>query len=331
MLRRELLAGLVGVTGGALLGVGRAQAAAPPASVPALRAMVEAAQADYLACRYRELGRALPHLIRTAHATRAAVSSDQHCTVDALTSAAYRHASWLALRLDADRADGFALGLAEDAMAAARASGDLLMEAEAAQMGAVALRRYGQDRQAEQLVINTAVRLESDTGLKNRAQTSAYAMLLETGAYTAAVAGRRSAALDLHTEASATLQRQPARQLGGATTTPSTVDARYLRLYEISVHRQLGDYGTAINTARTVLPSGIGVTERRVRYYQDVALTYAAWDKREPAFRALLAAEHEAPQEVRLRPWAHRLVRDLRSSGPMLPGLRDFATRAHVD
>lgn len=48
---------------------------------------------------------------------------------------------------------------------------------------------------------------------------------------------------------------------------------------------------------------------------------------REPAFHALLSAERAA-QGIRLRPWTHRLTRQLRSSERPLPGLREFAARA---
>jgi transcriptional regulator with XRE-family HTH domain len=327
VLRRELLAGVLGVAGSALLGAPPAADATPEqVTASGLRRLVDRAQTDYLACRYSELSAALPGLIRTAHAVQAAVGDGQRCEVEALTASAYRHATWLALRLGED---GLACGLSEKAMEAARASGDLLVEAEVAQMGAVVLRRFGQEDQAQNLVTDTAARLHSDAGLTDTAHASAYAMLLETGAYTAAIAGRRQAALDLHTEA--TRANRSHQAWPGQPVTPSAVDARYLGLYGISVHRKLGDYGTAIDAARAIRPETITVTERRARYWEDVALTFGAWGKREQAFHALLTAERAAPQEVRLRPWAHRLTRELRSSGPALPGLREFAARAGVD
>ncbi|KOV84642.1 hypothetical protein ADL03_15220 [Nocardia sp. NRRL S-836] len=326
VLRRELLAGVLGVAGFALLGKSAAQASTEPMTIGGLRHLVDGAQSDYMACRYQELAGALPNLIRTAQITRDAVGDDERHEADGLLATTYRHSTWLALRLGED---GLACGLSEQAMAAARASGDLLVEAEVAQMGAVVLRRFEQSEQAQQLVVDTANKIDAQSQLGDAAHAAAYTMLLETGAYTAAIAGRRSAALDLHTEAvRAARFRKPGQP--GLPLTPSAIDASYLGLYAISVHRKLGDYGTAIDAARTIPPNSIGVIERRVRYWEDVALTFGAWGKREDAFRALLAAERLAPQEVRLRPWAHRLTRQLRSSGPALPGLKEFAQRSRI-
>ncbi|CCH33002.1 helix-turn-helix transcriptional regulator [Actinosynnema sp. NPDC047251] len=328
VLRRELLTGMLGVAGATLLGLPPAGAAPPgsrPVTVDGLRHLVGQAQADYMACRYSQLAKAVPDTIRYAQAVRAVVDGERCGEVEALTATAYRHATWLALRLGED---GMAVGLSEHAISTARVSGDLLVEAEAAQMGAVVVRRYDRTDQAQALVVDTAAKLESTAGLADPRHAAAYAMLLETGAYTAAIAGRRSDALDLHAEATAAA-RTPRAALPDTLAT-SVVDARFLGLYEISVHRKLGDYGTAIAAARVIAPDSITVTERRVRYFEDVALAYGAWGKREQAFHALLAAERTAPQEVRVRPWAHRLTRDLRSSGPALRGLPEFAARAGV-
>ncbi|EWC59283.1 putative transcriptional regulator [Actinokineospora spheciospongiae] len=328
MLRRELMAGVLGVAGAALLGLPRADAQPPsaqPSTVDGLRRLVTRAQADYQACRYAELARTLPQVIQYAQATAAAVDADQRCQVDALVASAYKHATWLALRLGED---GLATGLSDHSISASRASGDLLVEAEAAQMGAVVLRRFDRTDHAQDLVVNTASKIEEAVGLSKPASAAAYAMLLETGAYTAATAGDRSAALDLHAEAISAAR--PARLAMVTARTSTAADARFLRLYEISVHRKLGDYGTAIGAATAIRPEQITVTERRVRYWEDVALAYGSWGKREQAFHALLEAERAAPQEVRLRPWAHTLTRQLRSSGPALPGLREFVARAGI-
>ncbi|GAA3885659.1 hypothetical protein GCM10022243_58100 [Saccharothrix violaceirubra] len=327
VLRRELLAGVLGVAGAALIGPSRADAQAlsrVPATVNGLRRLVESVQSDYLACRYSRLAAGLPEVVRYAHALRASVDSASHARVDGLMATAYRHATWLALRLGED---GLAAGLSNQSLSIAQASGDPLVEAEAAQLGAVVLRRFDQTDQAQRLVLDTAGRLDS-TGLVEPGHTAAYAMLLETGAYTAAIAGRRDTALDLHAEASLAVCT-----IGGAqpvTLTPSWIDSRHLGLYEISVHRKLGDFGTSIEAARAIRPGSITVTERLVRYWEDVALTFGAWGKREQAFHALLAAERAAPEEVRLRPWARDLTRRLRSSGPRLPGLTEFAARAAI-
>jgi hypothetical protein len=64
----------------------------------------------------------------------------------------------------------------------------------------------------------------------------------------------------------------------------------------------------------------------RHRYWIDVARAFDQWGKPERCYRALLAAEQAAPQEVRrssVRTMAAGLMRHDRA----LPGARSFATR----
>ena len=105
-----------------------------------------------------------------------------------------------------------------------------------------------------------------------------------------------------------------------------------LTLYQVSIAQVLGDSGTAIDRARTILAADIPTTERQGLYWVDVARAWHQWGKPEACYRALLAAERAAPAEVRYRPSVYRMTEDLlradaRSS---LPGLRDFARRADV-
>jgi hypothetical protein len=97
----------------------------------------------------------------------------------------------------------------------------------------------------------------------------------------------------------------------------------------VSVARVLGDFGQAVDYARAVDPAAIVVPERRARYWQDTALSVYGRGRPAAAYRALIEAERDAPQEVRYRPWAQQLTRDLVStdSRSSLPGLRDFASR----
>ncbi len=71
--------------------------------------------------------------------------------------------------------------------------------------------------------------------------------------------------------------------------------------------------------------------ERRARYWEDTALALHGRG-RPAAYAALLAAEDEVPEEVRYRPWAQHLTRDLLTSlaSHGLAGLREFATRVGV-
>ncbi|MFJ8437240.1 hypothetical protein ACIQ9P_38710 [Kitasatospora sp. NPDC094019] len=92
-------------------------------------------------------------------------------------------------------------------------------------------------------------------------------------------------------------------------------------LHEVSVHYELRDAGQAIGHARTVDPTALPTAERQARFLTDVARAFDQWGEPEQCYRALLAAEHAAPQEVRrgaVRDLAVGLLRHDRR----LPGVR---------
>jgi hypothetical protein len=79
-----------------------------------------------------------------------------------------------------------------------------------------------------------------------------------------------------------------------------------------------------------VPPASLPSTERRARYYTDVARAYAQWGRREECLRALLAAERAAPEETHARPAIRDLVSGLLVSGPTRPELRGLAARCGI-
>jgi hypothetical protein len=90
-----------------------------------------------------------------------------------------------------------------------------------------------------------------------------------------------------------------------------------------------GRTGTTVWLGDGIDPAAIPTAERRARHWANVARAFHQWGKPEPCYRALLAAERAAPDEVRYRqPIQHitaSLLRDPRANS--LPGLRAFATR----
>jgi hypothetical protein len=150
-----------------------------------------------------------------------------------------------------------------------------------------------------------------------------YGQLLAVAAYTAAIRDDRDTAWTLLTEA-----EQPALRAGSSGRFNSTEVA----VYHISVARKLGDYGAAVDFARKVDPRTISDAERRARYWEDTALALHGRGRPDSAFEALLAAERDVPEEVRYRPWAQQLTRDLLSSPAThgLSGVREFAARVGV-
>ncbi|MFD0818525.1 hypothetical protein ACFQ0D_09420 [Micromonospora zhanjiangensis] len=333
MRRRDVLVGTVGLTTGATLLPATVSAdvnytvedvifgrvTAPPLPDHQLSAQLSAARADHRACRYTQLARRLPRLLAQANAGRDHAPADEVARASARLSQAYCVATQLLLKL---YDDGLASCAADRAVQAARGSGDPLVVAEASRLAATVLRRARHRDGAQRLVLHAAQQLDADTGLTDPRQTAMYGQLLAVAAYTAAMRDDRDEAWTLLGEAEDAAGRAGAAGL-------DRFGSLDLAVYKISVARVLGDYGTAVDFARQVDPRRIEAPERRARYWEDTALALHGRGRPEAAFQALLAAESDTPQEVRYRPWAHRLTQDLMSGDVRngLPGIRDFAHR----
>lgn len=155
-----------------------------------------------------------------------------------------------------------------------------------------------------------------------------YGTLLQTAAYTAAVDGDRSEARDLIAAAQAA-----ARRLGrDADHRHTAFGPANVALYQVSIAQVLGDNGTALDHAKAIDPSSLPTAGRRGRYWIDMARAWHQWGKPEQCYQALRSAERAAPAEVRYRPPAARMTRDLLRTDRRgaLPGLRDFAHRVGV-
>jgi len=190
------------------------------------------------------------------------------------------------------------------------------------------LRRTGRPANARELLL-AAVRDIEPRGSASPDQLSMYGTLLEAAAYTCC--GRRQSVRRQRTHRRGQGQCNSARRRRQS-------QVHCLRPNECrplpgqASLRCSGDSGTAIEHAKTVRPSAIPTAERQGRYWIDVARAYHQWDKPEPCYRALLAAEHCAPDEVRYRPPVHRIAEDLLRANrrQSLPGLPAFARRIGV-
>ena len=221
--------------------------------------------------------------------------------------------------------DGMAWATSDRALQAALTASDPLIEAEAIRLKAIVLRRTHHRAGAQRLVVQAAEQLEAATKLQEPAQATLYAQLLATAAYTAAINDDRDTAQTLLHEAETAHRAE------------RTSDGRQfshldLAVYKIGVARALGDYGAAVQYAQLIDPAQITSPARRARYWEDTALSLHGRGRPGATYRALLAAEQIAPQEVRFRPWAQQLTRELmtRDRHHELVGVRDLAQRIGV-
>ncbi|MFF2951781.1 helix-turn-helix domain-containing protein [Kitasatospora sp. NPDC057965] len=268
---------------------------------------------EFKAARYDALAKALPSRIVAAQTVGSA--EERALNVAQLYN--------LAVRLCIKLGDNNLVAITADrALTAARDGGDPLVVAEAQRMVSSAWRRQGSLARATDIVVVAAEDLLVDTTVPESARLAARGDLYATAAYTAAKTGNRAYAHSLIREA--------ADSAAAASRASGLMDGvQGVALHELSVHYELGDAGRAIELASTIDPSTLPTAERQARFFTDVARAFDQWGKPEQCYRALLAAEEAAPQEVRrgaVRDLASTLLRHDRK----LPGVRDFAARAGV-
>ncbi|MFD6160067.1 helix-turn-helix domain-containing protein [Nocardia sp. NPDC060256] len=339
MRRRTLLTGLTSLAGAAALGAPELPMATalplgqleqvlllPPADgipidLPRLAQELHTARAAFDLGRYTEVATRLPGLLTTTFATLEEANGDSIAASNVLLSQAYSLASRLMVKLSHDQ---LAWTTADRAVHTAYASDDILAQAAARRVWAIVLRRAGHSTTAHQLIINTATALQPHLA-RGVPYLTAYGFLLSTAAYTAAVDGDRHTAQSLIGEAIDTATRLDGTQ----GTSPTSFGPMSVDLYRISMARVLGDSGTAIEAAKRINPADIPKPESQARYWSDVARAFHQWGKPEDCYRALLAAEHAAPDEVRYRKPIQQITTSLlrNPAARAMPGLQAFAKR----
>jgi transcriptional regulator with XRE-family HTH domain len=335
MRRRTLLAGLGGLAGSTLLGAAagadpiraleatllKSPATGPPTPTAQLDRDVAAIRAVFQRGRYAEVAAGLPALLPAAMADHSSKPSERTA---ARLAELYTLSTELLVKVGHDH---LAWSTADRALQTAYACDDVLTQAAARRVWGFVLRRAGRAETANQLVMDTAAALQPSLG-QGPEHLSVYGSLLSTAAYTAAVAGDRDTARTLIAEAAAA-----ARRIGDAANHRNTAfGSTGVGLYRVSIARALGDPGTAIDIASKINPGAISTVERRGQYWTDVARSYHQWGKPEQCYRALLAAEQAAPDEVRHRNHIQLITGALlhQNNAAGLPGLRAFARRVGV-
>lgn len=291
-----------------------------PVPLARLVRMTQTAQRFFADVKMRELTRALPRLLGTAQASRGVAESGQSAGFDTVLADVNALASSLAIKL---HEHPVAWALADRAMQAARAAGDPEALARARWRMAIAMRRAKHYASAASLAVVAAAELRSDTGLATPWQAGFCARLLCSAAYIEALRGRGAHAYDLIAHAREVIREFPY----------AAYDADGIDGYAMSVARVVGDFGQAVDFAARVNVGRLPDIERQACFYENAAISW--WGRGNPqrTYQILLATERLAPQEVQLRPWAHRLTLNLLSCGSKvdLTGLRDFAGRIGVN
>ncbi|MGX4735066.1 transcriptional regulator [Kitasatospora griseola] len=295
-----------------------AQVSGRPAASPVpLDARIASARSHFDAGRHTQLLTALPGLLADAHQA----SRGREETTLARLATLYVLASQVLTKTgDYDQART----TTDRAMVYADLSGSPIAAAAAARESSIILRHQGEAAAAQHHIMAAVARIEA-TGLKTDAQSSAYAQMLCTQAYTHAVAGDRAQALTMLQEARRAARSLPAQAPDGRLfpLTPAAV-----QLYAVGVHWALGDAGAALDVGRTLHPGQFRTAERQARMHTDLARAWWQLGKPDRTAAALLSAARVSPAEVRDRPAIRAIVTQLHSHHAKTPGVPELAKAA---
>jgi hypothetical protein len=340
MRRRQVLAGLVGVTiAGVLPSTARAapggeslealllaksQCPAVPVPLVTLCQALSRAQEKFEACEYDDLSHVLPQLIATAHASRDSAAGRMQERMSAALARAYLLGSELAIK---QHRDCVARVAADRSHTAAEASGDPLVIAESSRSVAIGMRRHALsaseklDRDAGlsgaiTMLTKTALDLGADHGDPQASLLATYGSLLCTASYSAAQNGNTAQAIALIEEAEDAARRLSGDEsgMGNAQFSATTV-----AVYRIGVHTTLGDSARALTYFDSVDPRRLPTAERRARSFVDGARAWKDHGNVEQATVALNWAYDCAPQELK-RPSVQRLITSMAESPGRAPG-----------
>lgn len=321
MRRRTLLTATAAAGPAALLtGLDQALADTPtPTSDGPLDARLATARELYDKGAHGRLLAVLPGLIGDGHAaasSRRELDQARLSSVYSLGAAVLsKVGSYEQARLTADRARTWA-EVSDSPLASAAAAREL----------AIVLRHQDRTQEAQRLMTAAASGVEA-TGLRTDASVSAYAQMLCTLAYTAAVGGHRMDALAMTEEARRAARRLPPVIPAGRLfpITRAAVD-----LYAVGVHWALGDAGAALEAGKDLRPEQFPTAERKARLGTDMARAWWAWQRPEQAAQALLSAYRSSPGEVRDRPAIRNIVAELAERHPRTAGVRELRTAVNL-
>ena len=310
---------------GALLGDPIVPASTPAPLLRTLHRQTMLAKTLYQACDYESLGTHLPPLLSGLTAAQLEADGDRLTHLHKMAAAAYHVVASLLLK-GGDHP--LALLAAQRSTEHARASGHTLAIAASARIMAHALASNGHTSHAVAIAQRAAQQLQSDDRLDTPDAASVYGVLVLRAAVAAARLDDRETAsvlLDEGDRAAARLGHDGNYHWTGFG--PSNV-----LLHRVNVALTLGDAGIAISLAQKVDLDRVPITERKVSLYLDVAQAYAQWGRHAQALAALHTAYGLAPQEVRTRPTARRIVSNLIavSNGSDRSDVRRFASLARL-
>jgi transcriptional regulator with XRE-family HTH domain len=283
-------------------------AVADPPDPVALRQKVNYMCSAWQSSHFTVIGRVLPGLILDAqHAVRA-LDGDAQIEATRHLVTAYGWATSTLLKFEVTDMAWLA---ADRAINLASRTGDTVCLAKATRSLARAMTNTGQRREAIDILIGMAGRMEAELSSES-ALLPLYGMLLLPAEIAAAKDGDADAAAALHHEAAAVAAR-----LGPDFSDRVTAfGLANVALHRLSALVRLHEGCGAVAFARTIRPDAVArlPRERRVNYMLDLAEAHRQAGHPQEAAGALVRADQVAPEEVRNRPISRRLLSRLLAS-----------------
>ncbi|MEV4753786.1 helix-turn-helix transcriptional regulator [Micromonospora sp. NPDC049559] len=303
---------------------------AVPADLGELRGAVDHAWLSFQHGGYDTLTRSLPQLLRRAqHADTHHRHDDDHAARAAhLLAQSYQIASSTLRKTGQPELAWFA---ADRARAVAVRAGDPLLAGTADSRAGNALLTLGRPRPALETQLVAVNRLApGDARTATGQQLSVYGSLLLQAAMAAAHLADDAGVRDLIGEAARVVRDlHPA-----ANHYWTSFNATNLSLHRIAADVELGEHRRAADAHDRLDGHAFRglAPERRAQHLLDVARAYCHLGRAREAVPLLLEAERLAPAEIRHRPAAHAVLRDLTRRIPgRIPGpVTDLARRSGI-
>ena len=291
-----------------------------PPLLDALDKQVNYAWAAFERGRYGVLGATLPRLLSDAQRADAAYDQDAGTTAASLLAQAYQVAASALRKLGEHQLGWLA---ADRAIRAVERTGDLCWHGVATFRVGNALLAMGRADAALRVQLGAVNRLSPDTSADD---TEARMSVYVQAAMAAARNGDSATVTDLFREAA-----DVATHLGVDTDHyRASFGPTNLAIHRTSAAVEMGEGPRAVEAHQSIAPHALDrlPAERRANHLLDVARGHAQWGKPDQAAEFLIAADSLCPAEVRCRPVAQSVLRELgrrRKLDNLPPPLRDLA------
>ncbi len=304
-------------------------AAAEPPSLAKLGKQADYVWAAFDHGRYGIVSSSLPRLLSDAQRAHIAYAGDDRATAASFLAQAYQLSASVLRKLGEHQLGWFA---ADRAIQVVNETGDLCWHGVASFRVGNALLAMGRVEAALQVQLGAVNRLSPDAAADDTDdRMSVYGIVLLQAAMAAARKGDSATVVDLMREAGVVAQRVGA----DATRYRSTFGPTNLGIHRTSAAVEMGEGAAAVHAHEGIAPDALAAlpSERRANHLLDVARGYAQWGKPDQAAEFLVAADALCPAEVRCRPVAQSVLRELsrRRKVENLPNpLRDLAVAVEM-